>query len=184
MNKLGILIKNYLLLAWGEMKYKKKKNGRSIGSVALIVILGAFLIFTMGSSAVGQIYAYQPFGMAHIALAYSLMLALVVSLLMAIMRGSMGSNTADAELLLLYDGFCHQDRLLRPQRGHSRLPGHPGGYVDHYLGHCGGLFPAGGSSLYGNYGCRPGTAAARHFAGIANSSAISRPFLSAQLVVL
>ncbi len=100
MNKLGILIKNYLLLAWGEMKYKKKKNGRSIGSVALIVILGAFLIFTMGSSAVGQIYAYQPFGMAHIALAYSLMLALVVSLLMAIMRGSMGSNTADAELLL------------------------------------------------------------------------------------
>ena len=52
MNKLGILIKNYLLLAWGEMKYKKKKNGRSIGSVALIVILGAFLIFTMGSSAV------------------------------------------------------------------------------------------------------------------------------------
>ena len=27
---------------------------------------------------------------------------------------------------LLHDGFCHQDRLLRPQRGHSRLPDHPG----------------------------------------------------------
>lgn len=100
MNKLGILIKNYLLLAWGEIKYKKKKGGRTIGSLALIVVLGAFLIFVMGSSAAGQIYSYQPFGMAHIALAYSLMLALVVSLLMSIMRGSMGSNTADAELLL------------------------------------------------------------------------------------
>ena len=27
---------------------------------------------------------------------------------------------------LLHDGFCHQDRLLRPQRGHSRLPDYPG----------------------------------------------------------
>ena len=27
---------------------------------------------------------------------------------------------------LLYDGFCPQDRLLRPQRGHPRVPDHPG----------------------------------------------------------
>ena len=27
---------------------------------------------------------------------------------------------------LLHDGFCPQDRLLRPQRGHSRVPDHPG----------------------------------------------------------
>ena len=49
MNKLGILIKNYLLLAWGEIKYKKKKGGRNIGSLALIVVLGAFLIFAVMS---------------------------------------------------------------------------------------------------------------------------------------
>ena len=67
MNKLGILIKNYLLLAWGEIKYKKKKGGRTIGSLALIVVLRAlFVVFVMGSSAAGQIYSYQPFGIRPI----------------------------------------------------------------------------------------------------------------------
>lgn len=102
MNKLIILIKNYLLIFLGELKYKKKtgKMGRFGGSLATVVILGLFLIFIMGSSAAGQIYVYQPFGLAHLGLYNNLLLTLLLSLMLAILRGSMGSSAADAELLL------------------------------------------------------------------------------------
>lgn len=100
MNKLGILIKNYLLLSWGEIKYRKSRGRSSKGSLILIAVLGLFIIFSMTGSAIGQIYSYQPLGAAHLALAYSLLLGMVVSLLMAIMRGAVSNSAADAELLL------------------------------------------------------------------------------------
>jgi ABC-2 type transport system permease protein len=102
MNKLLILIKTYLLMFWGSLKYGRlaKRNSRIFGSGAAIAAVFLFVAVMMGYSAAAQLTAYANAGVSELVLYNSLLTGLVVSILIALMRSRGAESGKDADLLL------------------------------------------------------------------------------------